>query len=141
MDVTINYWGVLVAALVSMLVGSLWYAQNGLGRSWAKLAKVNLNKKVSNNQMVWLLIGTLVASLITATVVAGASYLAHKYFNNSFVWDAVCVSFWLWLGLVAARFYVHDSFEGRPWKLTLLNVAHELVTLLVMGLAIGLIGY
>jgi len=45
----------------------------------------------------------------------------------------------LWAGFTAARFVTHDAFEGRPVGLTVLNCAHELVTLLVMGLLIGLI--
>jgi F0F1-type ATP synthase assembly protein I len=31
----------------------------------------------------------------------------------------------------------HDLFEGRRKKLTILNVAFELVTLVVMGVIIG----
>jgi len=51
--------------------------------------------------------------------------------------DALTVSLWLWLGFTAARFYVHDTFEMRRKKLTLLNAAHELVTVLVMALILG----
>lgn len=140
MEVTVNYWAVLVAALLSMAVGSLWYARNGFGNMWAKLAKINLNRKVKASEMTWLLVGALVASLVTAYVIAHMSFIAHKFFGNTFVWDAVSTSFWLWLGLVATRLYVHDSFESRPWKLTVLNAAHELVTILAMGLVIGLMG-
>jgi len=34
---------------------------------------------------------------------------------------------------------VHDTFENRRKKLTVLNAAHELVTFLVMALIIGLL--
>ena len=43
----------------------------------------------------------------------------------------------LWAGLTAARFITHDAFEGRPWSLTVLNIAHELVTIVVMAIIIG----
>jgi hypothetical protein len=43
----------------------------------------------------------------------------------------------LWAGLTAARFITHDAFDGRPTGLTVLNVAHEFVTILVMPLVIG----
>jgi hypothetical protein len=49
-------------------------------------------------------------------------------------------AFWLWLGFTAARFITHDAFEGRPMALTFLNVSLEFVTIMVMGLLIGLIG-
>ena len=40
-------------------------------------------------------------------------------------------------GFTAARFITHDAFEGRPTSLTVLNIAHELVTLVVMAIIIG----
>jgi hypothetical protein len=54
--------------------------------------------------------------------------------------SALTTAFWAWLGFTAARIYTHDLFEGRPQKLTLITVSHELVTFLVMGLVIGLVG-
>jgi hypothetical protein len=46
---------------------------------------------------------------------------------------------WVWLGFTAARLYVHDAFEGRRKKLTMLNAAHELVTIEVMAIVLGLL--
>lgn len=46
-------------------------------------------------------------------------------------------------GFTAARMITHDAFGRRPWRLTALNLAHELVTLVtivVMVLIIGLDG-
>ena len=43
----------------------------------------------------------------------------------------------LWAGFTAARFITHDAFEGRPSALTIMNIAHELVTVVVMALIIG----
>jgi hypothetical protein len=53
--------------------------------------------------------------------------------------DALSTAFWVWLGFTATRFITHDAFEMRPKKLTLLNISHEFVTFMVMGLIIGLI--
>ena len=43
----------------------------------------------------------------------------------------------LWAGFTAARFITHDAFDRRPAGLTVLNVAHEFVTIVVMALIIG----
>jgi hypothetical protein len=137
MDVDINYWAVLLAAISSMIVGAIWYMPSFFGKPWMKLAKVDKNKPYN---MVVAMGLTFVASLVTAYVLAHVSYLSNQFFDRSFFEDAVTTAFWLWLGLTATRFLVHDLFEGRPWKLTLMNAAHELVTLLVMGLIIGLMG-
>ncbi len=82
--------------------------------------------------------GVFVASLVTAYVLAHLTFLSNNYFENSYLQDALTTAFWVWLAFTAARIFTHDVFEGRRKKLTLLNVSHELVTLLVMGAIIGL---
>ena len=122
MDVQINLWAVIAATLSSMVVGSVWYAQGVFGKQWAKLAKVDMNK---GGNVAVPIITTLIVSFLTAYVLAHVTYLAHDFFKNSFLQDALTTAFWLWLGITAARFITHDAFEGRPPKLTILNVSHE----------------
>src|SRR3954470_2427440 len=120
MDVDINYLAVLLAALSSMVVGSIWYAQGVFGRVWGKLAGVKMDRKPKASEMTWLLGSTFIASLVTAYILAHVAFLSHNFFQNSFLQDALSTGFWLWLGFTAARIYVHDAFEGRRKKLTLL---------------------
>lgn len=138
MDVQINYWAVLAAMASSMVVGSIWYAQAVFGKTWAKLAKIDISKNKGSAAKP--IIITIVVSLVTAYVLAHVTYLSNQFFQNSFLQDALMTSFWMWLGFTAARFITHDAFESRPYGLTMLNVAHELVTFLLMGLIIGSIG-
>lgn len=140
MEVSVNYLAVLLAAVSSMVVGATWYAQGVFGKIWAKLAKVKMDKNDTPSQMAVLFGGVFVASLITAYVLAHVTFLSNHFFGDNFLQNALSTAFWLWLGLTAARIFTHDSFEGRPRKLTLLTAGHELVTLLVMGLIIGLMG-
>jgi hypothetical protein len=42
MDVDVNMWAVLLAALSSMVVGSLWYLPATFGNTWQKLSKVKM---------------------------------------------------------------------------------------------------
>lgn len=141
MDVSVNYLAVLLAALATMVVGSIWYAKGVFGRTWGRLAKVDMTGPVKRGELVWLLGTTFVASLVTAYVLAHVAFLSNQFFKNGFLQDALATGFWLWLGFVATRFYVHDAFEGRRKKLTVLNAAHELVTILVMAAVIGAMGY
>lgn len=135
MEVEVNYLAVVLAAISSMVVGSIWYARPVFGNLWIKLAKPNMN--MSKSQSTYAIVTTLLVSLVTAYVLAHVTYLSNAFFGNSFLQDAVTTAFWLWLGLTAARFITHDAFEGRRKKLTLLNIAHELVTLVIMALIIG----
>lgn len=134
MEVNVNWLAVVLATISSMVVGAIWYARSVFGNTWIKLAKVDM-KKAGNGAIPMLV--TFVVSFLTAFVLAHVSFLSYKFFGGSFLQDAVTTAFWLWLGLTAARFITHDAFEGRPPALTVLNCAHELVTLMVMAVIIG----
>jgi hypothetical protein len=137
MNVEINWWAVVLATASSMVVGSIWYARGVFGNTWIKLAKIDDKKMGKDASATKAILATLIVSFLTAYVLAHVTFLSHNFFNNSFFYDALSTAFWVWLGFVAARFITHDAFEGRPFKLTLLNITHELVTLLVMGAIIG----
>lgn len=136
MEVHVNWLAILLATVSTMAVGSVWYARSVFGNTWIKLARVDMKKE---RGMAAPLIGAFVASFISAFVLAHMAYLSNKFFGNSFLQDALATGFWLWLGFTAARLFVHDAFEGRPVRLTVLNAAHELTTIMLMALIIGLL--
>lgn len=131
----INYWAVVLAMLSSMVVGSLWYTPKLFGTRWAKLANVDMTG--SARSAVWPIITTVIVSFITAWVLAGASAIAWHFYEGSFFLGTVVTGVLLWAGFTAARFITHDAFEGRPTQLTTLNIAHELVTIVIMAVIIG----
>lgn len=138
MNVEVNYVAIMVAVLASMVVGSVWYALPVFGRVWMKLALVDQKEATKNG---WRpIIVAIITSFVTAYVLAHVAYLSNYYFGNSFLQDSLTTAFWLWLGLTAARFVTHDAFECRPLKLTLINIAHEFLTLMAMGVIIGAFG-
>ncbi len=137
MSVEVNWIAIVLATLSTMVVGSIWYAKPVFGRLWMKLVGRS-DKDLESGGWSPILI-TVVVSFITAYVLAHVIFLAHNFFQNSLLQDAVTTASWLWLGLVAARFITHDAFEGRRKQLTMLNITHELVTLLVMAVIIGLL--
>lgn len=138
MEVEVNYIAVVAAMLSSMVVGSIWYAEAVFGKKWAKLAGIDMSK--DRGSVAKPILTTLAVSLITAYILAHVAYLSNQFFGNSFLQDSLTTAFWLWLGLTAARFITHDAFEGRPAQLTAINLGNEFVTIMLMGLVIGLIG-
>jgi hypothetical protein len=131
----INYWAVILATLSSMVVGSIWYTPKVFGNYWMKAAKITPSGNSADAIRPILL--TLVVSFITAWVLAGATYLSWDFYGGSFLVNALLTGLILWAGFTAARFITHDAFDGRPAGLTVLNVAHELVTIVIMALIIG----
>jgi hypothetical protein len=140
MDVEVNYLAVFLAAVSSMVVGSIWYAKGVFGGTWAKLAKVDMDRKVSAREMTMLMGGTFLLSLLTAYVLAHVTYLSNVFFGNSFFQDALSTAFWVWLGFVATRILTHNLFDKRPGTLNVLALGNEFVTIMVMGMIIGWLG-
>jgi hypothetical protein len=83
------------------------------------------------------IIVTVLVSFVTAWVLSGAVYLSQYFYHGSFLLNSLATGGILWAGFTAARFVTHDAFDRRPSGLTILNIAHELVTVLIMALIIG----
>ena len=131
----INYWAVLLATLSSMVVGSIWYTPKVFGTYWMRKAKVT--PPADGKGAVGPILVTVVVSFITAWGLAGATFLSQSFYGGGFLCNAIVTAIVLWAGFTASRFITHDAFEGRPSGLTTLNMAHELVTVVVMALIIG----
>jgi hypothetical protein len=131
----INYWAVLLATLSSMVVGSIWYTPRVFGNYWMKAADVTPSGDAKD--AVRPILVTVVVSFLTAWVLAGTTYLSWNFYSGSFFVNALLTGIILWAGFTAARFITHDAFDRRPAGLTVLNVAHEFVTIVIMALIIG----
>lgn len=134
----INWLAVVLATISSMVVGFIWYAKPVFGARWMRLSGI---KEEDTKGAALPLIITFVVSFLTAAVLAGSAALAQHFYEGNFLLNAVLTSVILWIGFTAARMITHDLFDRRPSSLTVLNLAHELVTVLVMGLIIGAFGF
>lgn len=131
----INYWAVILATLSTMIVGSIWYTPKVFGAYWMKASGVVPSGDAKD--AIGPIVATVIVSFITAWVLAGATFIAWKFYGGSFLANAVVTGVLLWGGFTAARFITHDAFDRRPRGLTVLNIGHELVTVLVMALILG----
>ena len=127
------------ADLSSMVVGMIYYAKPVFGDAWQKMVK--LDEAKMKQGMGPAMTKSIIASLVTAYVLAHVTYLSSVYFvDGTFMSAALTTAFWLWLGISATTIVVHDAFEQRPMKLTAMNAGNQLFTLLAMGLIIGSLG-
>jgi hypothetical protein len=138
MEVQINYVGVLAATVVSMAVGFVWYAKPVFGNMWMKM--VGLSEKDQQKGAMGAIVQALIAGFLTAYVLAHVTYISQQFFKISYLESALNTGFWLALGISATTVVTHNAFEQRRKKLTLLTVAHQMVTFLAMAVAIGFVG-
>lgn len=135
MEVHINVWGVLLAAVSSMVVGMLYYAKPVFGAEWMSLAKVNTKR--FEKEMPRVMPGVFVGAVITAYVIAYVTFLYQNFFHSSWVGAGVVTSLILWLGISATTIFIHNSLDQRPYRLTAISLGNRLLSFLAMGLIIG----
>lgn len=138
--VELNWIAILIATVATMVIGSVWYSPKVLGNAWIRLGNIKTQKKITNGQAVYLYSTAFLGSLVTITVLAIFTDIVHSYFDGvSFLGSAVWTALILWAGFTAARIHMHDTFANFRKKFTLINVAHELVNIVVVALIIGLL--
>lgn len=134
MDVAINYWAVLVAAIVNMAVGSIWYGPV-FGKMWMSLTGLTKDSMKSMPLSVAQAMGLgLVTALLMSYVLA---YFAFVY-GAVGASEALTLALLVWLGFFVTNTAGGFIWEGRPFKLFLLNAAQQLVSLGLMALVLVL---
>lgn len=125
--VEINYWAVLVATIVSMAVGSVWYAKPVFGKIWMQLVGLTDDKakQGAGKAMGGMLVGAFVQVYVLAHIV--------DYAQAATVIQGLQAGFWLWLGFIAAVSIAEVLFAHRPLKLWLITASYQLVIMLANG--------
>ena len=126
----INYLAVLVSAAAGFVIGALWYSVL-FGKVWMKLSGMD-SKKIGKEKKKGM-VKSYAAGF--AVLVVMAFVLAHfvDMAEAATVLEGAQAGFWAWLGFVATVMLNKVLWEGKPFKLYLLDASHYLVVLLVMG--------
>ncbi len=133
----VNYVAILISAVAAMMVGYAWYgplfgkqwmALNG----WTKESMAAMSSKNPNMGKLYAI--QALASLVMAYVFSHILVFATSYMKTSGASAGIVCAFWVWLGFIAPVMLGKVLWEGKPWKLWILDAGHYLVTLSVMGL-------
>lgn len=129
-QIDINPWAVLVAAVVNMALGALWYAPFLFGKIWMtslqrRDKEVEKLKQNSNYFHLFTLLGALISSFVLAHFV--------DYVGATTFFEGMKVGLWCWLGFVVSTAISSTLYEGRSKKLYFLNIGYYFIAFLVMG--------
>ncbi len=128
----INYLAVVVAAVVYMIIGALWYSPILFGKAW--MAGIGKTKEqvaagFSPINYLWAILSAFFVSYGVARIM---------YWTNAYsIADAIQISLLTGVAFIAASMWVTDRFEARPAGLTLINIMYHLVAIVVAGIIIG----
>ena len=123
----VNYVAIIVAAIANMVVGYLWYSKMLFGKAWMKLmGKKDMGKKDSMPMMMG-------AGYISSVVMAYVLAIFIQLNGATTPLAGAMAAFWPWLGFVATVTLGSVLWEGKSIQLWVLNAAHHLVGMAVMG--------
>ena len=132
----INYLAVLVAAIVSYALGALWYSVL-FGKLWMQLSgfsEAKLKEMKEKTDMKKSYAFGFVGTLVSAGVLAYLLDVTQWYGAVKGALLGVLV----WLGFVATVELGGVLWEQKSWKWFLLHTGHNLASLVVMGVILGL---
>lgn len=131
----VSVWGVLLAALSAMVIGTIWYSKQAFGAVWMKAT--GLSDKDMQNRFGTAMPLLVIMSLLTAYVLSLFIVYFHAYVGGSWLMAGFDTAVWAWLGFAGTALWAHGVWEPKREKLLYVNIGNRLVTLVVMGLILG----
>ncbi len=132
----VSIGAMFIATVASMILGSLWYGPI-FGKQWIKMmgwSKKDIQKGMSDKSSMYRSYAiALITSLLTALVMGIAVRVSTLYGAYS----GACLGALLWLGFVATTSISNVLWEGKPWRLWILNQSYTLLNFMVVGAIMG----
>lgn len=128
----VNYWAVLVGAVVYFIFGALWYSKGIFGHAWMQgigKTKEQLEAGYSPWKLVWAFIGSLLAAYGMARILS--------WIPGATLSTGIMLSVLAGICFILAPVSIHDVMEGRPCKLTAINVFYHMIGFVLIGIIIG----
>ena len=128
-NVQIDWLTVVIAALLNMLIGFVWYSNWLFGPAWQKFHKMKGGEKADKKSLFW----AFIVSLIIAYFLA----FFEGYMCVTSVTDGMLVGFCAWLGFVATTQISAVIWCKAPLELFAIDTGYKLLSFLVMSGVIG----
>jgi len=129
---TLNLPAVLVAAVLSFVIGGMWYSPMLFGKVWMKenqLSEEDLQQgspaRIFGFAFLWSLVMSINLAMFLNDEATTASWGATAGFLTGFGW-------------IAMGIFIIGLFERKSTRYMLINAAYMVVSLTLMGFIIGL---
>ncbi len=135
----IDYWPILIAAVVSFAFGAAWYIC--LGKQWMAardMSVADMDKaKAEMGPIPVPYIIAFIALLIMGWMFAGVLLHLARGGMPVTIRSGMISGFFLWFGFVITTLTVNHAFQGAKRSLTLIDGGHWLGVLLIQGAILG----
>lgn len=128
----LNYLAIIVAWVISVVVGAFWYSPAGFGKLWSKLSGVDMMKtpkKEANRAIIFVSVSSLLQAFALALVLNSLGV-------NS-ISEGVIAALVLWFGFVAITTIGNTLYQRQSLEFWWLNASFFLVVMLVNGIILS----
>ena len=127
-ELHLNYLAIVVAAIVNMVVGALWYSPLLFAKQWMAWNAMS-PEEMKNVNPGPLYAQSLVATLVTYFVLA----LLIKGMNATTAGEGMNTAFMIWLGFVTTVQFTANLFSSKKIQAYFLDTGYQLATMLIAG--------
>ena len=128
-----NWIAIVVATIVAMVIGSIWYSNMGFGRSWQTLSGHVMGQGQQPGPLYAL---TALAALVE--VIALSWFISTTGYRTGA--GGAIIGLYVGLGFVATAMFSEVLFAGRPPRLYAINAGYQVFQAVVLGAIIGFLG-
>jgi len=125
--IDINTQTVVIAAVVNMVLGAIWYSSMAFGKQWSKYTGKSLDSMKNNmaKNYIILVAWALVQSYALAYFV--------EYADATTAVEGVKIGVWAWVGFVASTSFSAVLFAGKKFQLWSIDSVYYLAVLTING--------
>lgn len=141
MMVSINYVAILACGVAALGLGFLWYGPL-FGKAWSNLMGWGdmspEQLKAKQKEAMPGYIASFIGALAMAYVLAHGLAFGNAFLGTAGISGGLQGAFWYWLGFIVPVTIGTVFWDGKPWKLWMINVSYWLVQMLIMATILAL---
>lgn len=132
-NVSVSWFGILVAVIAAMAIGTVWYGPL-FGKKWMKLVGLKRGQSSPTGPMLIMLGLAIIQAFVLAHFIAYTEYFYPDTANLSI---GLLTGLWAFLGFVMPVLVSNAIFAKGSMELLKINLGNQLATLLVIGAILG----
>jgi hypothetical protein len=127
-----NFLAIIVAAVVNVVLGALWYSPALFAKPWAKGVGMTKEQMAKGAQMTpGMFVPPLIAAVVTSYVLSWFLQALHVTTVGGGIW----IGFLAWLGFTTTAQVLNSWVfsNGLPKQVYIINTGYHLVVFCIMG--------
>lgn len=124
---SINFLVPIVVAVLSMVIGFVWYSMQVFGKIWMRETGLSMDEVSKGPGLGYLY--TTIASFVMGLVMA----VFVKYLGTSTVLDGLATGFFAWFGFVLPAFVANYVFSRKSWTLLAVDAGYYMFNMAAAG--------